>query len=148
MCLFMRPHVTSAGTTSGGVLAVMLSPTPASALAARQAVERCLGSAGGRGSPVALVASELVTNAVVHARTIVGFSIAMGQDRCSALVEVHDGVPPGPRRLGPRRRRGSGRATRGRGLAMVSQLATEWGVRAEGEGKTVWALVPLNDEPP
>jgi anti-sigma regulatory factor (Ser/Thr protein kinase) len=125
---------------------VTLSPTPASALAAREAVARFLGAAGGRGSPVALVASELVTNAVLHARTTVGFRIAVGQDCSLARVEVHDEVPPGRRRLRPAHGGDPGRATRGRGLAMVSRLATDWGVRAEGEGKTVWALVPLDSD--
>jgi anti-sigma regulatory factor (Ser/Thr protein kinase) len=128
------------------MFAVTLSPTPASALAARKAVEQLLGPAGGRGSRVALVASELVTNAVVHARTAVGFSIAIAEDRHSAVVEVHDELPPGRQQLRPRHEDGSGWSIRGRGLALVSQLSTKWGVRPEGEGKTVWALVPLNDE--
>jgi anti-sigma regulatory factor (Ser/Thr protein kinase) len=128
------------------MFAVTLSPSPASALAARQAVEQFLGPAGGRGSRVALVASELVTNAVLHARTTVGFSIAVADDRHSAVVEVHDELPPGPHRLRPGRQDGSAWSIRGRGLALVSQLSTKWGVRPEGDGKTVWALVPLNDE--
>jgi anti-sigma regulatory factor (Ser/Thr protein kinase) len=147
MSLFVRARETRAGAGRDGMFAVTLAPTPASALAARQAVEQLLGPAGGPGSFVALVASELVTNAVLHARTAVGFSIAVAEDRHSAVVEVHDELPPGRQQLRPRRQDGLGWSIRGRGLALVSQLSTKWGVRPEGEGKTVWALVPLNDEP-
>lgn len=79
---------------------------------------------------LALLTSELVTNGVVHARTPLLLGIAVTER--DVLVGVHDldlGLQeePGPERHG------------GRGIAMVADLATDWGyVRHPGGGKTVW----------
>ncbi|HET9058556.1 MAG TPA: ATP-binding protein [Acidimicrobiales bacterium] len=121
-----------------------LAPAPTSALEARDAVQRALGEVGGRDSAVTLVTSELVTNAILHAGTPVTMRVSLEPGGRSARVEVHDNVPPGGRALGASRAHPPGQATSGRGLAMVSWLASEWGVRREDSGKTVWAVVPLN----
>jgi len=145
MALFMRAREVHVGVGRTDAYAINLSPVPASALAARVAVERFLGRAGGRGTVVALVASELVTNAVVHAGTTVGLRIGRPRGRGTALIEVRDGAPLVGHRLRPRRQARPGHHTTGRGLAMVSQLSISWGVRPETEGKTVWALVRAED---
>ena len=80
-----------------------------------------------------LVATELATNAVLHART--GFTIALW--RCSEgtiRVAVRDAGlgRPRPRRAGPLE--GSGR-----GLRLVEALATAWGTDLLPDGKLVWA---------
>jgi hypothetical protein len=42
----------------------------------------------------------------------------------------------------------SSTATTGRGLRIVESLSTSWGVLPAADGKTVWALLPLEDPPP
>ncbi|WP_051966862.1 ATP-binding protein [Kitasatospora mediocidica] len=93
-----------------------------------------------------LVLSELVTNALVHARTSPGRLIMvrfeLPPDRL-LLIEVHDASPKAPtarRATGPE---GSEAAESGRGLVLVEALSTDWGSRprAGGVGKCVWAIV-------
>ena len=94
------------------------------------------GMAGIEESAV-LVVSELVTNAVVHARVPTGREIQtrfVRQDG-AVRIEVHDasGVWPVPRVPDE-----SG----GYGLLLVEALASRWGVvEREGVGKAVWAVV-------
>lgn len=79
-----------------------------------------------------LAVSELVTNALVHAGTVIG--LVVRADDHGVLVEVHDGNPQLP--LVRRRAREAGT---GRGLHMVESLADEWGIAPDGErGKAVW----------
>ncbi|MFJ9839286.1 ATP-binding protein [Kitasatospora sp. NPDC101155] len=90
-----------------------------------------------------LVASELVNNAVQHARVpgrliFVRFDMEPGLLR----IEVHDAS----RRI-PTMRTAGDEDESGRGLQLVDQLAKEWGVSPrEGVGKAVWALVAPADE--
>lgn len=79
-----------------------------------------------------VVLSELTTNAVLHAGTDVTVKISF-HDRVLTL-EVRDGSPklPMSSRFNPT-------AATGKGLVLVEALATEWGVRAEPTGKTIWA---------
>ncbi|MFL6138108.1 MAG: ATP-binding protein [Frankiaceae bacterium] len=79
----------------------------------------------------AQVVSELVTNAVIHART--AFVLGLSLDGGVLRISVTD---TSPRR--PVRRRYSDEATTGRGLALVERLAGRWGVSLDGERKTVW----------
>jgi serine/threonine-protein kinase RsbW len=81
---------------------------------------------------IAIVVSELATNAVLHARS--PFSIAATERDFVVRLSVHDhgeGSPRVPDR-GPA-------ATSGRGLMLVDQLANRWGVDANLAGKIVWA---------
>lgn len=78
--------------------------------------------------------TELVTNAVIHAGTPVTVCLALFADRLR--VEVRDGSP----RL-PAQRSYGVQATTGRGLQLVSVLATSWGVSIDEGGKTVWCEV-------
>jgi hypothetical protein len=78
--------------------------------------------------------SGLVTNALVHGRPTMELRASrVGSGR---RVEVLDGA--GERR--PRRRslRPSADDPRGRGLTIVSALATRWGTAPSPGGKTVW----------
>jgi anti-sigma regulatory factor (Ser/Thr protein kinase) len=79
----------------------------------------------------ALLLSELVTNAVLHART--GVTVRIMLNDHVLRLEVDDGSP----RL-PFRRHYSLRATTGRGLALVDSLSRRWGVESRGDGKTIW----------
>ena len=80
---------------------------------------------------VLLVVSELVTNAVRHARTDITVRLRCSEDRI--LVEVGDHDSRLPRLAGDAPDRESGR-----GLHMVAALAHRWGVRPGRTGKTVW----------
>ncbi|NKY28552.1 ATP-binding protein [Nocardia gamkensis] len=77
------------------------------------------------------VCDELACNAVVHARAPWCCRlIVAGHDRFR--VEVDDASPAQARIRRPDH-------TGGRGLILVDQLATWWGVDYHGGGKTVWA---------
>ncbi|GAA2811674.1 hypothetical protein GCM10010441_40470 [Kitasatospora paracochleata] len=91
-----------------------------------------------------LLLTELVTNAVRHAREPHGsgilnrFALAFGL----LHIEVHDGSS-----TMPLRRPATGEAEAGRGLLLVERLSEAWGcsLRADGPGKTVWCLVSPTD---
>jgi anti-sigma regulatory factor (Ser/Thr protein kinase) len=81
-----------------------------------------------------LLSSELVTNAVVHARAPVELEAAY--DENSVLrIDVYDRSPgvvnPEPKNPGVG-------AEGGRGLAIVAKLASKWGVDPLAQGKRVW----------
>lgn len=81
---------------------------------------------------VRLVASELTTNAVMHARTPV--TVSLTRERHSVLLRVQDGSPRLPRPADPDPLR-----ARGRGLVIVDELSSGWGVELADEAKAVWA---------
>lgn len=87
--------------------------------------------------PASLVVSELMTNAVVHARVPPGREILtrfVRQDG-GVLIEVHDASDAWPEKRVPDE-------CGGYGLLMVEKLAVRWGVSARnGIGKRVWAVV-------
>ena len=85
-----------------------------------------------------LLTSELVTNAVVHARSPVSVTIRRILDRLR--VEVAD-VGGGALVL----RNPSADATGGRGLQLMDALAASWGTSAFDAGKLVW--FELTDPP-
>jgi anti-sigma regulatory factor (Ser/Thr protein kinase) len=122
----------------------------ASAGMARRLLRRELddGAAGAVADVACLLVSELVTNAVVHARTDI--VVDMHTEAGAVRVEVSDGsralpvlpaLPPG----------GGGRATAtsfaatGRGLRLLDSLAQRWGAdrASDGTGKTVWFELAL-----
>lgn len=81
-----------------------------------------------------LVASELVTNAVLHAGTDITVRVVeQGQD---LRVEVADGSAevPGLRIPSPA-------ARSGRGLLIVEHFSERWGVEPTASGKVVWFVV-------
>ena len=81
-----------------------------------------------------LVASELATNSIVHART--DFEVFAAADDLTVELVVAD-------RAGwtaP-----SDRA--GHGLLLVGLLAREWSTESEGDGKKIWARLLVDDVP-
>ncbi|MGN6607979.1 MAG: ATP-binding protein [Jatrophihabitans sp.] len=90
---------------------------------------------------VELLASELVTNVVVHASQSDTMQLVLdaGPERFRLTIEDGSPVPP--------RLRASGRtATTGRGLVLVQHLATRWGSEQCGPGKRVWLEIDRNRE--
>lgn len=105
--------------------------TPAAARAVvREAVER--GRAAVRIEDVALVVSELVTNAVLHGDGDITLDVTVGADAVHVAVGDADPGLPAPVRAEPA-------DESGRGLLLVSRIATRWGVRPAETGKVVWA---------
>jgi anti-sigma regulatory factor (Ser/Thr protein kinase) len=88
---------------------------------------------------VRLVASELATNAVVHAQTV--FTVILEGHPDSVLLTVRDGshtVPALPRTLSHEP------DITGRGLVIVNMMSQAWGVAGEEDsGKSVWARFQL-----
>ena len=87
---------------------------------------------------LALITSELATNAVRHGPS--GFEIRIEQRSDCIHIEVEDDGGGAPIVRAP-----GLSETSGRGLQIVGALADEWGVipRDGSEGKTVWARVTL-----
>lgn len=86
---------------------------------------------------VALVVSELASNAVRHANT--PFTVALEQVDRSVLLTVSDTSPVLPVRPAK-----DLLDTSGRGLTIVDLVSRDWGVtRRPGEAKSVWASFAL-----
>ena len=82
-----------------------------------------------------LVVSELATNATVHART--PFTVTVSGGGRSVRLTVRDGAAESPRQVAANLM-----DTGGRGLRIVEQLSSGWGVTdadAVGHAKCVWA---------
>ncbi len=83
------------------------------------------------------VVDELVSNAVRHGRAPRRCRLALLDEGRRLRIEVDDAAPEQPRFRQPDH-------TGGRGLVMVDQLATAWGVRCHPRHKTVWADVTVD----
>lgn len=117
-----------------------VTPNPDGLRAARQLIMESLrlSALDDRVANAALdIANELMTNAVQHARPPIGLRIEIDLNRGAITVMVSDGSSEAARPLPYR----AGLSERGLGLRIVSQLATAWGQRPEGDGKAVWATV-------
>ena len=114
-----------------------LPPEPGSARAARRFVATALHERERDhvADAVELLTSELVTNAILHARTDITVSVTFRGD--AVRVEVSDRNP----RV-PVHRRYDVEAPTGRGLELVDVMAGAWGVEAGDPDKTVWFEVP------
>ncbi len=78
----------------------------------------------------ALLASELVTNSVLHASTPMRLRLQL--EPPSLRVAVEDGAPQLPQSLPL-----SPSSDRGRGLWMIERLSRRWGATPSSAGKTV-----------
>ncbi len=95
---------------------------------------------------IALVISELFSNALRHAVPLPGSKIRVGWriDADSVQVSVSDGGGQTVPELGEP----SQAATGGRGLRIVDKLSRRWGTSTGDEGTTVWAEVPVRPAEP
>jgi anti-sigma regulatory factor (Ser/Thr protein kinase) len=79
-----------------------------------------------------LLASELVANAVLHARTETRLTV-FARSSGALRVEVYDDNSRVPAAAAP-----PDDATSGRGLQVIEQVASNWGVERYAGGKKVW----------
>lgn len=116
---------------------IALRPEPASVRAARRYVGAELTSAGfdAAGFIAELLVSELVTNAVLHARTPLWVGVEPRGDHVRVTVADESSLVPRPRSH-------SLQSGTGRGLVLVERLAARWGVEPRQPGKTVWFELP------
>jgi len=155
------PAAVSGG--DGGATWIILPSEPTSAGVARRWVEarlarwaagsqtvaaRCQGDRADRADRTeqlledgpagwaALLTSEVVTNAVLHARTDIGVGVRIDGDVVHVEVCDQDAAAPVAKPFGPQ-------ASTGRGLLLLDRLATAWGVEERPAGKVVWFDVAL-----
>ena len=81
-----------------------------------------------------LLTSELVTNAVLHARTRLSVGVAPLVGGLLVTVADRNLLPPTEQPYSETR-------TSGRGLALLEGLARRWGVTTGDNGKTVWFVL-------
>jgi anti-sigma regulatory factor (Ser/Thr protein kinase) len=125
-----------AGIFSAIESTLSLPPDPASPSLARRFVRQVLAEWGADEfeEPATLLTSELVTNAVLHARSSAQITLRLADGRL--WVGVADGVEVSPvrKRYGPE-------AATGRGLLLIERMAAAWGTERSGPGnpgKVVW----------
>jgi GAF domain-containing protein len=126
------------GTGQGGMSTLYLEPVVESTTKARHWVGARLGYLPTEVAEcAALLTSELVTNAVLHASTPLSVTLHMLSDRIR--IDVADGSPvvPAVKEYGPD-------AATGRGLTLFNTLASDWGVHTVPGGKIVWFELPVD----
>jgi hypothetical protein len=82
-----------------------------------------------------LAVTELIANAVKHARSAVRVRVAVDDDIlvsvCDAAPALRPARPPGPL------------AESGRGLQIVAAVSRAWGIEPAASGKCLWFRLPL-----
>jgi anti-sigma regulatory factor (Ser/Thr protein kinase) len=114
---------------------ITLPRNPSSVAAARRFIEaRAAAWSFPRpaGEQLVLIGSELVTNAVLHARTELTLTIELRGDRVRISVKDRSQAPATLRHY-------RADALTGRGLGVVAALSDRWGISAAADGKVVWA---------
>lgn len=86
-----------------------------------------------------VIVSELISNALRHARPLPSGDIRVAWTRQGDLIQLS--VSDGGAMTEPRRARATLSSLGGRGLGIVETLADGWGVLHEEGGTTVWATL-------
>ncbi|MGH3322428.1 MAG: ATP-binding protein [Streptosporangiaceae bacterium] len=123
--------------------AVLLPHAPSSVAVARRRLCDELFARGVTAPAVddaALVVSELLSNALRHARPLPSGAVRVAWRVGDEEVEVAVSDGGSPMVPTPRHPRAS--ALGGRGLGIVAFVAETWGVHREQEETTVWAVLP------
>ncbi|MFI7639869.1 ATP-binding protein [Nonomuraea sp. NPDC049400] len=117
-------------------LVARLPGVPSQVSRARGLVTAALGRDHPLYDDVALLTSELATNAILHSRSGAGgsFTVAVSSSETAVRVLVSDAGSDGP----PCVCRTSTQATSGRGLPLIEALSHRWGFTREGGTTTVW----------
>jgi len=126
-------------------VSVLLPPWPKSAPQARRLVRRALTEweLGDLDEAAALVTTELVSNAVIHAQTLLHLTLVRAGSQVRLAVRDRGG---GYAASDPDLPYAS--SLHGRGLALVESFTRGWGVLpARRLGKTVWAVMENGHEP-
>lgn len=121
---------------------VLLPCAPASVAEARRRLTAELLAAGIFDYAVgdaALVVSELLSNAIRHARPLPGYRLQVTWVLNSGWVEV--AVSDGGSATRPSAAPAPVSSLCGRGLGIVEYLSRTWGVRSHDLGSTVWAVL-------
>jgi sigma-B regulation protein RsbU (phosphoserine phosphatase) len=133
----LREHPALAPSSAASEHQVDLEPVPSSVAQARSLVRESLAGFDDDARDVALLlTSELVTNAILHARTRVQVGVLVDGDR--TVVCVADRLAESPALSA---RAHSHDRPGGRGLALVEDLADTWGTTTYTGGKTVWFVL-------
>jgi len=88
---------------------------------------------------LATLTSEIVTNAVLHARTSFVVSVTRSPSRIRVTVKDRSVQLVLRKTYGPT-------SPTGRGLHIVEALADRWGVDTSADGKTVWFEIDLETQ--
>ena len=116
-----------------------LDGSPQAARESRDLVRHMLGEDHPVADDAALVASELVSNAVIHTRSgqpggMLILAVKVSEHPAAVCIRVRDaGTLGAPLLAAP----GPG-SEHGRGLAIIAALATEWGSEPSGSGRATW----------
>jgi anti-sigma regulatory factor (Ser/Thr protein kinase) len=86
----------------------------------------------------ALLADELVANAVLHGEGAISLEVHVRTD--CVRIAVADASPAVPVLRPP-----DATSPTGRGLSIVNAAATRWGVEATAQGKSVWFEMALRN---
>ncbi len=116
----------------------IFDPVPGSASAARQFVLQTVAPGFGDPGRIATLVSELVTNAILYARTPFTVSVSQNDDVVRVSVSDESTVLPVSKQYVVNQ-------PTGRGLMIVESLSDRWGVTAEDGGKTVWFEIDQQD---
>jgi GAF domain-containing protein len=128
----------SLGTSRDGMSTIHLEPIVESTPTARHWVTAHLHDIPGDVSEcAALLTSELVTNAVLHAATPFTVTLHLMADRIR--IDVADGSS-----VVPSIKDYATDAATGRGLTLFNTLASAWGVQPAIGGKIVWFELPVD----
>jgi anti-sigma regulatory factor (Ser/Thr protein kinase) len=121
---------------------VFLPHTPSSVSMVRRRLSAELLASGvyeETADDAAVILSELISNALRHARPLPSGDIRVAWSREGDLVQL--AVSDGGATTEPRRARATLSSLGGRGLGIVETLSDGWGVLHEDSGTTVWATL-------
>lgn len=88
-----------------------------------------------------LLVSEIVANAVLHARTTAELSVQLLPNRVRVAVTDLDPAQP-------KRRPDDPLTSTGRGIALIEKLSLAWGIERTPEGKRIWFETPRPTDVP
>lgn len=120
-------------TTSTGIRQIDLTAEPTAASRARWFAREVVQEWGYKGceDEVALAVTELVANAVVHARSATSLTLLDTGSGVQIRVRDDEPTPPSVRTF-------SIDDTNGRGMFLVESLSDHWGIEPAPPGKVVW----------